>query len=199
MEHAAARPVIIPETIVVDQGKVFISRNFRASCNFLGINFQPVHDASGWEKGHIERMLGSVGTLFAQFVAGYTGFNAERRGRHLERGPLWSLLELQQLLDEWIVVWQTRPHDGLRDPLHPGRMFSPNEKYAALIEAAGYVSVALSADDYIELLPATWRAINAYGVKINHRTYDDPLLNPLRQQRSGVKDRRDLWEIHYVL
>jgi hypothetical protein len=39
-------------------------------------------------------------------------------------------------LDEWIVVWQNRPHDGLRDPLHPGRMFSPNEKYAALVEAA---------------------------------------------------------------
>ncbi|WP_234376757.1 transposase family protein [Streptomyces sp. CB01201] len=197
LEQAAARPVIVPETIVVDQGKVFISRNFRASCNFLGINFQPVHDASGWEKGHIERMLGSVGTLFAQFLAGYTGFNAERRGRHVEQQPLWSLLELQELLDEWIVVWQSRPHDGLRDPLHPGRMFSPNEKYAALVETAGYVPVALSADDYIELLPATWRAINAYGVKIKHRTYDDQALNPLRQQRSGVKDRKDLWEIHY--
>lgn len=197
MEHAAARPVIVPETIVVDQGKVFISRNFRASCNFLGINFQPVHDASGWEKGHIERMLGSAGTLFAQFVAGYTGFNAERRGRKVEQQPLWSLLELQELLDEWIVLWQSRPHDGLRDPLHPGRMFSPNEKYAALVETAGYVPVALSAEDYIELLPATWRAINAYGVKIKHRTYDDQALNPLRQQRSGVKDRKDLWEIHY--
>jgi hypothetical protein len=197
LEHAAALPVIIPETIVVDQGKVFISRNFRSSCNFLGINLQPVHDASGWEKGHIERMLGSVGTLFAQFVAGYTGFNAERRGRHVERQPLWSLPELQDLLDEWIMVWQNRPHDGLRDPACPGRMFSPNERYAALVETAGYVAVALSADDYVELLPATWRAINAYGVKINHRTYDDQALNPLRLQRSGVKDRRDLWEIHY--
>ena len=197
MQHAAARPVIIPETIVVDQGKVFISRNFRASCNFLAINFQPVHGASGWEKGHIERMLGSIGTLFAQFVAGYAGFNAERRGRHVEQQAVWSLLELQDLLDEWIVAaWQNRPHDGLRDPAHPGRMFSPNEKYAALVETAGYVPVALSADDYIELLPATWRAINAYGVKIKHRTYDDQALNPFRQQRSGVKDRKDLWEIH---
>ncbi|MEU8250638.1 Mu transposase C-terminal domain-containing protein [Nonomuraea sp. NPDC048916] len=198
LEHAAARPIIIPETIVVDQGKVFISRNFRASCNFLGINFQPVHDGSGWEKGHIERMLGSVGSLFAQFAAGYTGFNAERRGRHVEQRPLWSLLELQELLDEWIVAaWQNRPHDGLRDPAHPGRMFTPNEKYAALVETAGYVPVALSANDYVELLPGTWRAINAYGVKIKHRTYDDKALNPLRHQRSGVKDRKDLWEIHY--
>ncbi|WP_342338894.1 MULTISPECIES: Mu transposase C-terminal domain-containing protein [unclassified Rhodococcus (in: high G+C Gram-positive bacteria)] len=198
MQHAAARPVVIPETIVVDQGKVFISRNFRASCNFLGINFQPVHDASGWEKGHIERMLGSVGTLFAQFVAGYTGFNAERRGRHVEQQAVWSVTELQELLDEWLVAaWQNRPHDGLGDPVHPGRMFSPNEKYAALIETAGYVPVALSADDYVELLPATRRAINAYGVKISHRTYHDKALNPLRHQRSGVTDHRDLWEIHY--
>jgi hypothetical protein len=196
LEHAAARPVIIPETMVVDQGKVFVSRNFRASCNFLGVNFQPVHDASGWEKGHIERMLGSVGTLFAQFVAGYTGFNAERRGRRVEQGALWSLLELQDLLDEWLVVWQNRPHDGLRDPAHPGRMFSPNEKYAALVESAGYVPVPLSADDYVELLPATWRAVNAYGMKINHRTYDDAALNPLRHQRSGVTERRNLWETH---
>jgi len=50
--------------------------------------------------------------------------------------------------------WQNRPHEGLRDPAHPGRMFSPNEKYAALVEAAGYVPVALSAEDYVELLPA---------------------------------------------
>jgi hypothetical protein len=104
MEHAAARPVIVPETIVVDQGKVFTSRNFRASCNFLGINLQPVHGGSGWEKGHIERMLGSVGTLFAQFVAGYTGFNTERRGRNVEQvpGPFGqhrSLPGVQQRLD----------------------------------------------------------------------------------------------------
>jgi len=198
LEHAAARPVIIPETIVVDLGKVFLSRNFRAACNFLGINFQPVHGGSGWEKGHIERMLGSAGTLFAQFVAGYAGFNAERRGRHAGQQAVWSLLELQDLLDEWIVAaWQNRPHDGLRDPAHPGRMFSPNEKYAALVETAGYVPVALSAADYVELLPATWRAINAYGVKISYRTYDDQALNPLRHQRSGIHDRKDLWEIHY--
>jgi len=76
-------------------------------------------------------------------------------------------------------------------------MFSPNEKYAALVETAGYIPVALPAEDYVELLPATWRAINAYGVKICYRTYDDEALNPLRLQRSGVKDCKDLWEIHY--
>ena len=92
------------------------------------------------------------------------------------------MLELQELLDEWIVAdWQNRPHDGLRDPAMPGRMFSPNEKYAALVEAAGYVPVALSAEDYVELLPTSWRAINDYGIKISCRTYDGQDLAGLRR------------------
>jgi hypothetical protein len=72
----------------------------------------------------------------------------------------------------WVWWDRLRPHDGLRDPEHPGRAFTPNEKYAAMVEAAGYVPVALTADDYIELLPARWHAVNAYGIKVNRRTYD---------------------------
>jgi len=198
LEHAAARPVIAPETIVCDHGKAFISHNFRSACRMLGINFQPTHPQSPTEKPHIERTLESVATLFAQFVAGYVGRSAEHRGRNVQDERLWSLLELQELLDEWIVaVWHNRPHDGLRDPATPGRAFTPNEKYVALIEAAGYVPVALSASDYIELLPARWQAINAYGIKLNHRTYDSADLNPFRRQRSGVKAKKDRWEVHH--
>ncbi|WP_308251115.1 integrase [Streptomyces anulatus] len=198
LEHAAARPVIVPETIVCDHGKVFISNNFRASCRYLGINLQPAHKATPTDKGTIEKTLGSVATLFAQFVVGYTGSTTDRRGRKLEDGPLWSLPELQNLLDEWIVVvWQTRPHDALRDPDAPRRAFSPNEKYAALVESCGYVPVPLNGEDYIELLPERWQAINAYGIRIKHRTYDDRELNPLRRQHSGVTEKKGLWEIHH--
>lgn len=196
LEHAAARPVIVPEMIVCDHGMVFISRNFKASCRFLEIDFQPTHKASPFQKGHVEKMLDSVGTVFAQFVAGYTGRSTDHRGRNLDKRPLWSLPELQELRDEWIVAkWQNREHDGLRDPLHPGRSFTPNEKYAALVEACGYVSVALSAEDYIELLPSVWRAVNDYGIRIKRRTYDGPGL--IRRQHSGVAEKKGLWEIHH--
>jgi hypothetical protein len=47
---------------------------------------------------------------------------------------------------------------------------SPNEKYAALVAVAGYVPVCLSAGEYIELLPACWRAIGPVGVRISHRS-----------------------------
>ncbi|BDH11815.1 Mu transposase C-terminal domain-containing protein [Streptomyces hygroscopicus] len=197
LEHAAAKPVIVPEMIVCDHGKAFISRNFRASCRFLEIDFQPTHKGAPFEKGHIEKMLGSVATMFAQFLPGHTGRNTDHRGRHPEKENLWSLPELQELLDEWVVArWLNRPHEGLRDPDHPGRLFTPNQKYAALIESCGYVPVALSGQDYIELLPAAWRAVNAYGIRINNRTYDAPELGPMRRHHSGVTAKRGLWEVH---
>jgi hypothetical protein len=52
-------------------------------------------------------------------------------------------------------------------------------------------------DDYIELLPATWRTVNAYGIKISRRVYDGKELNPLRMQHSGVTARKGLHEVHY--
>jgi transposase InsO family protein len=198
LEHAAARPVIVPDTIVIDHGSVFVSAAFRSACRHLGISIQPAHLGSGAEKGHIERYFGSVGSLFCQFASGYAGRSPDRRGRHVEDQPLWSMAELQELLDEWLVAcWLNRPHDGLRDPEHPGRAFTPNEKYAALVEAAGYVPVALGPDDYIELLPASWRAVNAYGIKLNRRSYDSEELNPLRLQPSGVREKKNLHEVRH--
>jgi putative transposase len=149
-------------------------------------------------KGTVERSLGSVATLFAQHAAGYVGSSVDRRGKNAEQDAAWSIIELQDLLDEWLVtVWQNRPHDGLRHPLMPGRTLTPNEQYAALVETAGYVPVPLSAADYIELLPVTWRAVNAYGIKLGNRRYDCADLNPHRHQHSGVTTRKGLWEVHH--
>ena len=198
LAQAAARPVIVPDTIVIDHGSVFVSAAFRSACRHLGISIQPAHLGSGSEKGHIERYFGSVGSLFCQFASGYAGRSPDRRGRHVEDQPLWSMAELQELLDEWLVaLWLNRPHDGLRDPEHPGRAFTPNEKYAALVEAAGYVPVALGPDDYTELLPVSWRAVNAYGIKLNRRSYDSEQLNPLRLQPSGVREKKNLHEVRH--
>ena len=109
LEHAAARPVIIPQVITVDHGKVFVSESFKASCAFLGISFQPARKATGTDKPHIEKMLGSVATMFAQYVSGYTGRSPEYRGRGTEEKAVWSLPELQDLLDQWLITTRGRP------------------------------------------------------------------------------------------
>jgi putative transposase len=121
----------------------------------------------------------------------------ERRGEKAEQDAVWSIIELQALLDEWIVAtWQNRPHGGLRHPVTPDKALTPNEQYAALVEVTGYVPVPLSADDYVELLPVSWHAINKDGIRLNKRTYDCKALTPYRRQHSGVERRKGLWEVH---
>ncbi|MGW4018244.1 Mu transposase C-terminal domain-containing protein, partial [Rhodococcus ruber] len=198
LENAAARPVIMPETIVYDHGSVYLSSTFRSACHGFGINAQPAHPDTPTDKPIIERTLGSVKTLFAQYVTGYLGASIEHRGTGADERAVFSLIELQDLLDEWILThWQNRPHDGLRDPLNPQRVLTPNEKYAALLTVAGYVPTPLSGDDYIALLPSTPRVINSYGIKINHRVYDSDELNGYRGQHSGPKPLGKRWEVHY--
>ncbi len=195
---AAAQPVIFPETIVCDRGKVYLSAAFRSACQSLGISLQPAHPQTGTDKPIIERTLGSVSTLFAQHVAGYTGRSVEHRGADVAADAVWPIHALQDLLEEWVVAcWQHRPHEGLRDPLTPGVILTPNEKYAALVAVAGYVPVALTATEYIGLLPSCWRAITTTRIRIGHRSYDTDALNPLRGQRSGVVGKGHRWQVHY--
>jgi putative transposase len=197
MEAAAARPVIVPDTIVIDGGKVFISETFTRACARLGTSVQRARPRTPTDKSVAEATFGSVNTLLAQHLAGYTGRNPDRRGDRVAEQAAWTVPDLQDLLDEWLVVWQNRPHDALRDPLFPRRAMSPNEKYAALVAAAGYLPVPLTGEDYLELLPVTWRVINDYGIRIDYRTYDHADLAPWRRQHSGVTARKGLWEVHY--
>jgi Mu transposase, C-terminal len=196
IEGAAAKPVIIPDTVVIDHGKVFLSEVFLRAADTLGISVQPAHQRTGTDKATIERTFGSVNTLFCQHVAGYTGRDVTRRGSAVESQELWSLADLQELLDEWVILWQCRPHDGLRHPFTPDQPCSPNDAYAALVAAAGYVPVALTGDDYIELMPADWRTIGDGGIQIDYRTYNCGELGPYRRTASGVAGKGTRWEIH---
>jgi putative transposase len=39
--------------------------------------------------------------------------------------------------------------------------------------------------------------VNAYGIKLSRRSYDSEELNPLRLQPSGVREKKNLWEVRH--
>ncbi|MET7770492.1 Mu transposase C-terminal domain-containing protein [Nocardia sp. NPDC005366] len=198
LELAAAKPVIVPDTVVIDHGKVFLSEVFLRAADTLGISVQPAHQLTATDKAIVERTFSSINTLFCQHVSGYTGRDVTRRGTDVAERAVWSLPDLQELFDEWVLAgWQTRPHEGLRHPFTPDQAVSPNDAYAAMVAAAGYVPVTLTGQDYIELLPADWRAIGDGGIQIDYRTYNSPELRPWARQSSGVASRGGRWEVHY--
>ncbi|MGH3615265.1 MAG: hypothetical protein ACRDRK_22250 [Pseudonocardia sp.] len=198
LERAAALPVIVPETIVSDRGAVFVSQTFLDACTRLGISLHPARPDVPTDKPTVERTFSSIGTLFAQYVAGYTGRDVTRRGAHVAEDAVWTLPQLQELFDQWVIAgWQPRPHDGLRVPELPRAALSPNEMYGALVAAAGYLPVALTGSDYLELLPVAWRRITDTGIELDVLTYDDAALNALRGRPSGVTARGGRRPIHH--
>ncbi|WP_211241242.1 integrase [Pseudonocardia spinosispora] len=149
MAMAAAKPVIVPDTVVIDHGKIFLSEVFQRAADTLGISVQPAHQQTATDEATVERTFASINTLFCQHVAGHTGRDVTRRGSDVNQRAVWSLPELQELFDEWVIAgWQTRPHDGLRHPFNPDHAISPNDAYAAQIAAAGYVPITLTWHDW---------------------------------------------------
>ncbi|MBL1090483.1 MULTISPECIES: DDE-type integrase/transposase/recombinase [Streptomyces] len=196
LEQAAARPVVVPETIVIDRGRVFLSAAFLAACESLGVSVQPAPPRSPTAKGAVERTFGSINTLFAQHTAGYTGPHILARGEAVEDEARFTVAQMQELLDEWITAcWQHRPHDGLRHPLLPKKALSPGEMWAALLGASGYVPLPLTGADYTELLPVRFHPVTGRGIRINYRTYDHAILNEHRG-RSCPTGPGGKWEVH---
>ena len=78
MREAAARPVIVPDQVVIDHGKVFVSDTFVRACDRLGISVQPARKDTPTDKGVVEATFTAIKTLFAQHYEILSGI--ERSG-----------------------------------------------------------------------------------------------------------------------
>jgi hypothetical protein len=205
--QAAARPVIIPDLIVIDHGTVFAGRSFFDACAYLGISVRPARRRTPEDKAVVERTFESVKSLFSQEVNTYIGRDYVRARRTVGGERLWTLTELDAMLQQWIALeWQNRPHPELRDPYDPNLPpRSPNQMYAACVAVDGYLPIPLNRDDYLRLLPTAWVGVSEQGIRFKNRTYDHPArdpmqgLNPYRRMPSGLRGKkRGGWELRYT-
>ena len=194
------RPIVSIESVTIDRGRVFVSSTFLAACERLQISVVEAAPRTPTDKPHVERMFGSINTLFTQYLTGYTGPNVVRRGKDVAGEALWPLAQVQDLLDQWIMqCWQNRPHSALRLPAVPQQHLTPNEMLDALSTVAPGVAMVFDTDDYIALLPRVWRTVQRYGINFAGLTYDSPALGPFRNVRSGIRlpEACDKWEVRY--
>ncbi|OPC76580.1 hypothetical protein B4N89_46310 [Embleya scabrispora] len=198
MIGAAARPVIRPKMIVVDHGKIFNSEHFVDVCTTLGISVRPARMRTPTDKAIVESTFAAIKKLFCQHVAGYTGAELAKRGKHVTDGPLWSINEVQDLLDEWIALhWQQKPHEGLRSPFLPGVTVSPNRMYAALVAAEGHVPMPLTVSQNRRLLPFKRLKVTRKGVRIDNRTYNSASVQRYFGKHSGLRGQGMKWQVRY--
>ena len=179
---------------------MYLSQTFLEACERLEISVIEAAPRTGSDKPHIERLFGSINTQFAEYLAGYAGRSVARRGVDVEAEAVWTLAQLQNLLEVWLVqVWHNRPQKSLRHPSIPKRQLSPNEMYRILSAVSPSVPVVLDRSDYISLLRRDWRRIQAYGINFGDLIYDSRELRRLRTQTSGSRlpGAKGRWEIRY--
>ncbi|WP_329453790.1 hypothetical protein [Streptomyces sp. NBC_01497] len=172
-EATAARPVIRPELIIYDQGSPYVSEHFTEVCDRLRIARRPARKRTAPDKPLVEHFFITLAHRFSQHVRhGWQGRSHKKRGRGIERMPLYTIAELQQMAQEWVALeYQQTPDAGLRDPFRPHIVLSPNDMYAVQVARSGYRAVPLSPTQNRFFLLSQWVTPGKGGFMIDYRTY----------------------------
>ncbi len=91
----AAGPAIVPETIVVDHGKIYVSDHLTSVCQQMGISIQPARLRTGRDKGPVERFFRTIREDLLQALPGYKGPDVHSRGLDPESEAFFYLDELE--------------------------------------------------------------------------------------------------------
>lgn len=172
-----ASPPLVPETLVVDHGKVYVSEHLTSVCRRMGISIQPARLRTGRDKGPVERYFRTLREGLLQVLPGYKGPDIHSRGENPEDDAFFFLDELEAMIREWTAaVYHCRPHSSLVDPGLPGLRMSPAKMFEHGMARAGYIEAPRDRDLAFEFLQTKWRTVQHYGVEIGRRRYSGPGL-----------------------
>lgn len=189
-------PAIVPETLIVDHGKIYVSEHLTSVCQRMRLSIQPARLRTGRDKGPVERFFLTIREGLLQYLPGYKGPDVHSRGLAPEREAHFYIDELEAIIREWIaVVYHRRPHDGLVEPGLPGLELSPATMFEQGVARAGYIEAPKDPDLAYEFLAVEKRTIQHYGVDIRRRRYNGPALDRYRNQRSPYPGGR--WPVHH--
>ena len=194
-------PIVNPEAVVIDNGKVFLSQAFTHGCKRLGISIRLARPYTPTDKAHIESVFKTIRLKFVESLKGYKGPDLFSRGKNVEADAFYFIDEMERYFAEWVATfWHKRHHRGLLFPEVPRLHLSPNDLYEEGIAKAGFLYVVPDQRLYYELLPTEWRTVQHYGVEVSTLVYDGDILNDYRDMKSpylGKPENEGKWPIRY--
>lgn len=174
-----------PETLVVDNGRAFLSAHVVSVCARMGISIQPAQPYKPTDKPTVERFFKTLREGLIQHLPAYLGPDVHSRGLNLEEQAFFFLHELEEVIREWIgQVYHRSKHEGLVVAQWPHLSLSPVEMLQVGIARAG--RLRLPADPHLvyDFLQVAPRTIQHYGVEVNGLRYDGPVLTGYRNTAS---------------
>lgn len=194
-EHGLSNiPLVNPESVWVDHGRVFLSKAFLDGCRRLGASVQLARPYTPTDKANVERLFRTVREQFVQNLPAYKGANVLDRGKDVELEAVLFIEQIEEMFAEWVAVyWQRRPHRGLELPAASRLDLSPSDIFQDGLNLAGFSYIVPDARLYLDLLPTEWRKINHYGVDVDGLRYNADVLAEYRNVPSPYQDRGGQW------
>jgi len=171
----------VPAALVVDNGREFIGRDLPDACLLLGIVLQQTPVQTPQFKAGIERLFGSLNTMFFHTLPGTTFANIRERGDYdsIKQACVY-LSEVDQMLNIFMV-------DVYAEQFHRGLGGIPARRWEALIQHGLAPALPPNAAELAILLGRTTeRVIQHYGIEFASLRYNCDELAPLRTQLQGA-------------
>jgi putative transposase len=170
----------IPSNLVIDNGKEFIGRDLEDACCLLGTVLQNTPVLTPQFKAGIERMFGSMNTLFFHTLPGTTFSNSVERGRYdSAQQACVYLSEVDKLMHLFVVdIYAERFHRGLQGI--PARCWEEKTRsgFAPALPPSGQeLSILLSRTET--------RVLHPYGIEFAALRYNADELITLRTRLKG--------------
>ncbi len=170
----------IPATLVIDNGKEFIGHDLEDASLLLGmvLHYSPVQTPQF--KAGVERMFGSMNTMFFHALPGTTFSDPAERGNYdsVEQACVY-MSEVDKMLHIFLLdIYAERFHRGLNGI--PARTWEEKTQHGfapALPPDAAELSILLGR--------TATRTIQHYGIEFQSLRYNDDNLLPLRTRLKG--------------
>jgi putative transposase len=170
----------IPSTLVIDNGKEFIGRDLEDACLLLGVVLQYTPARTPQFKAGVERMFGSLNTMFFHTLPGTTFSNPAERGSYNSAGQACVYLsDVDKMINIFLL-------DFYAERFHHGLNSIPARRWEEKIQHGFAPALPPSAEELSILLGrTTTRVIHHYGVEFASLRYNCDDLILLRTRLKG--------------
>ena len=170
----------IPATLVIDNGKEFIGHDLEDACLLLGVVLQYTPVRTPQFKASVERMFGSLNTMFFHALPGTTFSNSgERGGYNSAEQACVYLSDVDKMLNIFLL-------DFYAERFHHGLDSIPARRWEEKIQHGFAPALPPSAEELSILLGrTTTRVLHHYGIEFASLRYNCDDLLTLRARLKG--------------
>lgn len=189
-------PVVTPETIVVDNGKVFTGKELKRLAALIGFSLEPTRPASGFSKAQVERFFGTMTRGALAPLRGYVGGGTESTLGDPASQAFFTPTEVLEYLRQWVAtVYHLTPQKDLYPPNNEFGGRSPFQMYDVGIATSGFVRAPADVNLRFQILPSQLRDIRHGPIRLNNRKYNAPVLRDFAGRKSAYPGGK--WPIHW--